>query len=304
MRRGLVLTVCAALLIAVPAAYALLSQHGVKTTRLYERYPAAAVDSGTHYLGWSQNSKAHPNHSDAFLKRGSQARVKLNTKGFGYLGGIDPPMIVYQQVVSGNSNIKFYNADSHARTSPPAGVNTSAWEWEPTISGDWLLYGRIASGSSDWRVLLRSLTTPTEVTLDQSFSYREPGQVKGDYAVWTRCDATCDVLRRQISTVTDTVLDEPSATIYHYGAGVTSTGIVYVARSGKACGNAKIVRYFGVADPPGGTVVADLPNNQDIGSGYVRDNADGSVDFFYNRYLCNDDSVADIYRVHDPHPGP
>jgi hypothetical protein len=183
-------------------------------------------------------------------------------------------------------------------------VNTSEWEWEPSISGDWLLYGRLSTSSSNQRVILRSLLSGTETILDQSFSFREPGQVNGDYAVWIRCDASCDVLRRQLSTETDTVLQEPSATTYQYGAGVTSTGIVYTARSGKACGNAKIVRYFGVSDPAGGTVVADLPNNQDIDNGYVRENADGSVDFFYNRYLCNDGSVADIYRVRDPHSGP
>jgi hypothetical protein len=304
MRRGLVIVACVTFLIAAPVAYALLSQQGVKTTRLYEQYPAAAVDGGTNYFAWSQNSRAHPNHSDAYLKRGSQPRVKLNTKGRGYLGGIDPPVVVYQQVVGDNSSLKFYNANTHARTNPPAGVNTSDWEWEPSISGDWLLFGRSSSTSSDERVILRSLTTPTEVTLDQSFSFRDPGQVNGDYAVWIRCDASCDIVRREISTVTDTVLQEPSATTYQYGAGVTSTGIVYTARSGKTCGNAKIVRYFGVSDPAGGTVVADLPNNQDIDNGYARENADGSVDFFYNRYLCSNNSVADIYRVRDPHPGP
>jgi hypothetical protein len=304
MRRGLLIGAVTIALSVVPLAYALLTQHGVKTTRLYERYPAAASDGGINYFAWSQNSKAHPSHSDAYLKRGSQPRVKLNASGIGFLGGIDPPMVAYQQVVRGNSNIKFYNADTQTRSNPPAGVNTAEWEWEPSISGDWLLYGRLSTSSSNQRVILRSLLSGTETILDQSFSFREPGQVNGDYAVWIRCDASCDVLRRQLSTETDTVLQEPSATTYQYGAGVTSTGIVYTARSGKACGNAKIVRYFGVSDPAGGTVVADLPNNQDIDNGYVRENADGSVDFFYNRYLCNDDSVADIYRVRDPHPGP
>jgi hypothetical protein len=102
----------------VPLAYALLTQHGVKTTRLYEPYP-------------------------------SEPRVKLNASGIGILGGIDPPTVAYQQVVRGNSNIKFYNADTHARSNPPAGVNTSEWEWEPSISGDWLLDGRLSTSSSD-----------------------------------------------------------------------------------------------------------------------------------------------------------
>jgi hypothetical protein len=65
----------------------------------------------------------------------------------------------------------------------------------------------------------------------------------------------------------------------------------------------KIVRYFGATDPPGGTVIADLgPRGRDLWSAYARENAaDGSVDVFYDRYLCAKAS-SDIYRVHDPHP--
>jgi len=38
-------------------------------------------------------------------------------------------------------------------------------------------------------------------------------------------------------------------------------------------------------------------------SGYARENADGSVDVFYDRYGCRS-NVGDIYRVRDPAPGP
>jgi hypothetical protein len=37
--------------------------------------------------------------------------------------------------------------------------------------------------------------------------------------------------------------------------------------------------------------------------GYARDNDDGTVDVFYDRYLCGT-GTSDIYRVNDPHPGP
>lgn len=121
MRRGLLVVAAAAALIAVPAAYALLSQHGVKTTRLYEQLPAA-TEGSTQYVAWSQNSRAHRNH--------------------------DPPMVAYQQVVNGNSDLKLYDADAQTRTDPPAGVNTFDWEWEPSISGDWLLFARRAARSS------------------------------------------------------------------------------------------------------------------------------------------------------------
>jgi len=303
MRRGLFIVAAAAALIAVPAAYALLSQQGVKTSRLYEQVPAAAEDGSTQYFAWSQNSRAHRNHFDAFLTRTGDPRVKLNAKGQGYVGGIDPPMVAYQQVVNGNSDLKLYDADTQTRTDPPAGVNTFNWEWEPSISGDWLLFGRQTSSAQF--VILHSLTTATEVILDQGSRFRHAGQVNGDYAVWTRCTKTnCNVVRRQISTVTDTPLSKPSTKL-QYGAAVTANGIVYVARSGAKCGaDVKIVRYFGVGDPVGGTIVADLgTNGRDFWSAYARENDDGSVDVFYDRYLCGT-RTSDIYRVNDPHPGP
>jgi hypothetical protein len=305
MRGGLLVFATVGALVAAPVAYALLAQQPVKTTRLYEQLPAAQTASGVRYFAWTQNTVAHPRRNDAFLKRGAEVRVKLNTVGHGYLGGIDAPLVVYQQVYRGQSNIKIYDADTHARSNPPTGVNTSDWEWEPSISGDWLLYGRQDNQTDTQWVYLRSLTSTTEVELDEGLTFRQAGQVNGDYAVWTRCDGACDVVRRRISTTTVTVLPKPATTTYQYGAAVTSTGVVYVARSGRGCGSGgvKIVRYFGPSDPANGTVIAALGSGTDMWSGYARENADGSVDVFYDRYGCRS-NVGDIYRVRDPAPGP
>ena len=78
-----------------------------------------------------------------------------------------------------------------------------------------------------------------------------------------------------------------------------------LARSGPKCGaDVKVVRYFGATDPAGGTIVADLgPHGHNFWRAYARDNDDGSVDVFYDRYLCGKTS-SDIYSLHDPHPGP
>jgi hypothetical protein len=303
MRRGLLLTAILVTLAAAPTAYALLTQQAVKTSRFYEQLPAAARAGGVKYFAWTQNTRDHPRRNDAFLKRGSEPRVQLNLHGSGYLGGIDPPRVVYQQVVSGQSDLKLYNADTHLRVNPPTGVNTSDWEWEPSISGDWLLYTRQDNETNTQWVLLRSLSSPTEIVLDEGFTYRQAGQVNGNYAVWTRCDVTCDVVRHDILGDTDVMLPEPSATTYQYGAAVTTTGITYVGRAGKYCGNAKIVRYFGASDPAEGTIVASIGSTRDVHSLYARENPDGSVDVFYDRYSC-DGTVGDIYRVHDPSPGP
>jgi hypothetical protein len=287
-----------------PAAYALLGQHGVKTTRLYEQLPAAATDGSTNHFACAQNSRSRRNHFDAFLTRTGEPRVKLNTTGEGYVGGVDPPLVVYQQVAGRDTNLRLNDANSKTRPTLPAGVNTFDWEWEPSISGHWLLFGRQTASAQF--VILQNLEPPEEqVVLDQGARFRHAGQVNGDFAVWTRCTkTTCNVVRREIMPETDTVLPKPS-TKYQYGAAVTSTGIVYVARSGPKCrADVKMVRYFGAGDPPGGKVVADLgTKGRDFWSAYARDNADGSVDVFYDRYVCGT-GKSDIYRINDPHPGP
>jgi hypothetical protein len=306
MRRGLALIILgvAIALAAAPGSYALLAQQGVKTSRFYEQTPAAEIDAfGVRWFAWTQNTAAHPRRNDAFLTMGP-ARVKLNAVGNGYLGGIDPPLVVYQQIYRGQSDLKIYNSETEARTNPPAGVNTPDWEWEPSISGDWLLYGRQDYETDAQWILLRSLTSPTEITLDQGFTFRRAGQVNGNYAVWTHCDVTCDVVRRDIGGGTDVTLPEPTSSTYQYGAAVASTGVTYVARSGKYCGsNARIVRYFGAGDPAQGTVVADLGSGRGLYSAFVRENNNGSIDVFYDRYRCSG-GVGDIYRVRDPDPSP
>jgi hypothetical protein len=304
MRRGLLVIAGLAGLVVATAAYALLSQHAVKTTKLHEDLPAAATGAGLNYFAWTQNSRAHPKHYDALLTRTGDSRVKLNRKGQGFMGGIDPPRVAYQQVVNGQSDIKLYDADAKTRSNPP-GVNTAQWEWEPSISGDWILFGRQDTASNKQYVVLHNTGTAADFILDQGLGPRAAGQVNGDYAVWTRCDGSCDVYRRQISGPTDVKLQKPLATTYQYGPSVTSTGIVYVARSGRNCGsNVRIVRYFGASDTAKGTVVAQLGSGRDMFGTYARENADGSVDVFYDRLSCSNAKVSDIYRIHDPHPGP
>ena len=64
----------------------------------------------------------------------------------------------------------------------------------------------------------------------------------------------------------------------------------------------KIVRYFGVADPPSGTV-DHRHERRDFWSAYARDNDDGSVDVFYDRYICGKKQGRHL-PVNDPRPGP
>ena len=83
MRRGLFIIAVVAALVVVPAAYALLSQHGVKTSGLYEQLPAAETDGTTQYFAWTQNSRSHRNHFDAFLTRTGDPRGEAQCHGRG-----------------------------------------------------------------------------------------------------------------------------------------------------------------------------------------------------------------------------
>jgi hypothetical protein len=309
MRRGLLITVfvVAAALAAVPRALALLAETPVAATSRNEFKPAADFhSSGDELISYSRSLSGHPNRYDAVLRwvsTGGTTTIKLNARGRGYGGGIDSPRVIYQQVVNGNSNVLIYNIDDATRAAPP-GVNTSDWEWQPTISGDWVLFGRGDLSEPTERVILHNVASPEDRPLTKITrrAYAAiPGQVNGNWAVYMRCAPVCNVIRYDILNNTRTVLQKPvtSPPRYQYAAGVTPAGVVYVARSGPKCGsNAKVVRYFGASDLATGTVVAALPRGIDIFNIYARDNGDGSIDVFYDRVSCSA-GHWNVYKVTD-----
>jgi hypothetical protein len=309
MQRGLLLAVLAAsaALVAVPVALALLPETPVASTARNEFKPAAGFhSSGDELVSYSRSRSGHLRRYDAILKRmspGGTTMLKLNTRGRGYGGGIDSPNVVYQQVVDGRSNIFLYNIDDLSRKSP-AGVNTSQWEWSPTISGDWVLFGRQANSGPDARVILHNTSTSEDHQLTRIGRRTHaalPGQVAGNWAVYVRCAPVCNVIRYDINMETRLVLAKPvtSPPRYQYAAGVTSAGVTYVARAGPKCGSiVKIVRYFGATDPATGTVVARLPKGIDTFDIYVRENGDGSTDVLYDRVGCRT-LRWDVYKVTD-----
>src|SRR4051812_4196659 len=89
---------------------------------------------GATWLGFSASRPGAPNSFDAYVKQSGQARIKVNTSGVAYAGGIDGTTFIYQHVGFGQSNIALYDFMTPAH-STPSGVNTKAWEWSPSISG-------------------------------------------------------------------------------------------------------------------------------------------------------------------------
>jgi hypothetical protein len=313
VRRGfLLVAVTAVVLGGAGVAHALLTPQGVKTSRAQELTPAADFTAtGTALLGWSQTTRAHPRRFDAFFQQAGHARVKLNTRGHGFLGGIEEPLVIYQQVVRDESAVRVYDFGTGMR-SAPTGVNSADWDWAPDISDDWILFGRDDDQSHDQWVLLQSRSQPTQLVLETIHLNNEqlyPGQVNGNFVVWTYCGLECDVRKWEIPadpTQGDVVPETlQKAATHQYAAAVTSTGVVYLVRSGDGCGVTLRVVRFGPTDPAEGTVIASIPAGKDVGGdgGYVRERADGSVEFFFDRVDCSS-GRWDIYKVVDPPPGP
>ena len=257
-------------------------------------------------LVWARSRAGQPGRYDAWARVGANAPVKLNLGGQGQAGGVDYPTVVYQRILNGQSNLYLYDLSDDTRPSTPPGVNTGKWEYLPSISGDWLLFGRDDNRGPSSESSSTTRTPPSNGNSPWSRGPAIPvwpGQVNGNWAVYTRCTRVgCNVILYDIAGNTKTTLPKPSSR-EQYSPSVTSTGTVYLVRSGRACGaNARIVRY-GPADPATGTVLAQLPNRRDAGFASVRENPDGSVDFFYSRFNCRT-TALDVYKLNDPAPGP
>lgn len=255
----------------------------VGTTSLTENEPAA---SGS-YVAWAQNSAAHPKRLDVYAEPWGGHKVKVNAlHTSGENGGIDGDTLVYQQYTPNGavSDIKFFNLVTHARTNPPAGVNTSAFEYWPSISPQWLLFGRTFSSGKSKVILFDRATHESRTLASTSTStpFLGPDQVNGDYAVWERyTGAACDVYRYTISSKTTMRIPNPN-TKCQYASSVTSDGTVYFMRSpsGFKCGSAVLRAY-----PPTTTLVT-LPKGMDVLDTYAISNENGSTTVFYDQGSC------------------
>jgi hypothetical protein len=286
----------------------MLAEQPVRTAAVNEVNPAAATDAGGEYVAWAQNSRAAPKRYNAFIQHGTEPRIKLNTAGQGWIGGISYPRVVYQQIVSGQSNLKLFDLATGIRSNPPTAVNSSKWEWHPTISGDWLFFNRDDNATPTQRVILFNTATLASTLLDvvtRSTHFLMANQVNGNFVVWTKCAPVCNVFKRDIAAGTTTRLAKPSTSPPRdqYAAAVTSTGTVYLARSGRTCGASVRLVRFGPTDPATGTIVAALPSGRDMWISFARENADGSTDVFHDRVTCATERW-DIYKIADPAPAP
>jgi hypothetical protein len=276
---------------AVPAAATVTVKPLIATTR-NEQEPAG--QPGT--LAWSRNSQAHPHHYDVVVKMGNASPTRMNaSRTTGFMGGVDGPTAVFQQVRHNEeSDIKLYDIPSGHRSNPPGNVNTGHWEYWPSLSGDFILFGRQFPRTLKRVVLLLDRSTGDLSILDSvkgKHTFLGPGQVSGDFATWYRCAPQCNVFRYRIST--ERKVRAPNPGKYQYAPSVDADGTVFFGRSGQGCGtHVKLMRY-----PRGGTpsAVVRFADGIDFLDTYAF--TDGSrTNVLFDRTNCKK-QTSDIYEA-------
>ena len=156
-----------------------------------------------------------------------------------YAGGTDGVRAIYQTVpgvASTNSALVLYDITTKKAVPLPTGVNTPAWEWSPTISGDWILFGRETTPKfQTGRVILRNRMTGAAIQLAQTSqkngAYIAPGQVNGNWATWYGCAQRCHVHRYNIMTGKSQLLPNAFPKLNPRNSSIASDGTVYYTES-------------------------------------------------------------------------
>ena len=124
--------------------------------------PSHATDSasGDGLLSFTLYRRGVP---AALLQIGTAPTLQLNRRGYGWAWSLDAATktAAYQQDRRGNSDLKLYDWSSGLRTNPGGTVNTPRWEYEPAVSGHWLVFARLnrAAAPDVRRILLANLQT-------------------------------------------------------------------------------------------------------------------------------------------------
>lgn len=238
------------------------------------------------YRAWSGSNDLAPLHFNAYVSAPGETPVRANPAGTqAHVGDIDGTTLVYSERRGSRGDVKLYDLVARTVAEPPAGINTKADEWAPSLSGDRLLFGR-ASGSTE-RILLADLDTGAIRELDSARGarYVQPGRLSGDYAVWISCRRAsfCSLFRRDLASGTTLRVPNPRDRA-QYGASVAEDGTVYFVESRHIlCGaRASLWRYrHGVR-----TRLLALPDDRDVATTDPVANLDGTTTLVYDRIVC------------------
>jgi len=261
-----------------------------------------AADGG--YLAWTSGSKRFAQTAtfsgDVYVQRAGASPFRVNPPGTsGITGGIDRGRLVYQQLDRHGSRIRLFDLHTRRFVTLPASIRRlPGIVWKPTLSAPYLLFGRIRGG---WDILLTDLRTGRTTLLQRNRAhagYAVPGQVDGDFAVWTWCsEEACSVWEYSLRTGRRRRL--PIGDIYRSGVegpSVAPDGTVYYGKGGLTCGTDVVLYRY--RPGKGATAIASLPRGTDFQYSYA-EQVHGGVRLLFDRYDCSRKQF-DIAAVLDP----
>ena len=260
------------------------------------------------YFAWSSNSETSPDQWNTYVRPvGGGEATKLNPNGTQSDNfGIDGSTVVYEVFNGSNDDLKMYDAATQTQSGLPQ-IDTQLHEYQPTLSGDWLLFTR--SKPDQWqKVILFNLSTGEQRTLAQAplpSTILRAGQVNGDWVTFEHCHdrwasggtySNCNVFRYQIST--GDLVTIPNPGLQQFEGGVSQDGTVYLTSTGGAdmaeCGaDAQIIRYP-VGGP--GVVIATFDAGFEPELKRATDESDGSTTLYFVRTDCSS-SRNGIYSI-------
>lgn len=262
---------------------------------------AGPVASGG-WLAWMHSATPNPlppaSHTVVLVRRGEGGAWRANPRGtYAETGGIDGRTLVIQLIRGGTSKLAEVDLRTRRLTLLPLETKTSAWLWRPTLSGPWLLYGRIDYATRSYEIVLTNRATgATRVValVDGHAAYAAPGQVNGRYAVWIGCpDNHCRAYRYDIRTQRRVAMPLLGGYAYaQFGPSVTRDGTVYYGNA-LACADVRLVRWRnGTA-----RTILRFPRNTAFQYSYATNGPQPAI--YYDQVGCDRDDLASIYRIVD-----
>ena len=268
---------------------------GVFTGRGDTWDPSAGIDAptGDTFVGWTLYRRGLP---DAFLRINSGARLQLNRRGIGWAWSIDVPArtAAYQQDRRGNSDLWLYDWATGLRSDPGVAVNSTRWEYEPAVSGNWLVFARLnrAAAPDARRIILYNLVTQRSTVLalfrgSAAIGTLQSPEISGDWVTWTSMSGRytrSSVHRYQISTGKAYRIRHPAGKL-DYLSSIGPDGTVYFLRSRPGCGSHVTFESYttgGVLSPLG-----SMPAGRDGGDEmFAVPQPDGSTSLYFDSYKC------------------
>lgn len=254
------------------------------------------------WLAWMHSATPNPlppaSHTVVLVRRGGGRPWQANPRGtYAETGGIDGRTLILQLIRGGTSKLAEVDLRTRKLSLLPIETRTSAWLWRPSLSGRWLLYGRIDYATGSYGIVLANRATGARRELSVvagHAAYAAPGQINGRYAVWIGCpDNHCRAYRYDIRTGRRLAMPLLGGYAYtQFGPSVARDGTVYYGNV-RACGDVRLVRWRNGSVK---TILRFPPHTAFVYS-YVEDGPQRAI--YYDRVGCDRDDLSSIYRIVD-----